>query len=108
RRTALRRALAGGGARRTRTAARRRQQHLVGCSSLPSGLELAPSRALDDTTGTRLGRSLAPAVAANPGKSGIHALADGRDAFAARILLARAAERSLDLQYYIYRNDITG
>src|SRR3954451_21479538 len=81
---------------------------MVGCSSLPSGLELAPSRALDDTAGTRLGRALAPAGAANPGKTGIQALADGRDAFAARILLARAAERSLDVQYYIYRDDTTG
>src|SRR6185503_8127215 len=47
-------------------------------------------------------------TAANPGSTGIYALGDGRDAFAARVLLARAAERSLDVQYYILRNDTTG
>jgi putative cardiolipin synthase len=35
-------------------------------------------------------------------------LTDGVDAFAARLLLARAAERTLDLQYYIWHGDRTG
>jgi putative cardiolipin synthase len=35
-------------------------------------------------------------------------LAEGPDAFAARALLAAAAERSLDVQYYIWHNDTTG
>jgi putative cardiolipin synthase len=47
-------------------------------------------------------------VAAHPGHSGIFALPDARDAFAARVLLAQAAERSLDVQYYIWRRDMTG
>jgi putative cardiolipin synthase len=64
--------------------------------------------ALTDTADTQLGRALAPAIKANPGKSGIHALRDGRDAFAARMQLAGAAGRSLDVQYYIWRSDITG
>lgn len=81
---------------------------LGGCASLPSQIGRAPSHALADTADTRLGRALAPAVAANFGMSGIHALGDGRDAFAARVLLAHAAERSVDVQYYIYRNDVTG
>ena len=81
---------------------------LVGCAGLPAGVERTRTTALADTSATRLGRAMAPAVAANPGKTGIHALADGRDAFAARILLARAAERSLDVQYYILRADTTG
>lgn len=33
---------------------------------------------------------------------------DGREAFAARALLADAAERTLDIQYYIWRNDMSG
>jgi putative cardiolipin synthase len=66
------------------------------------------SSVLADTGGTRLGRALAPAVAANPGRTGIHSLDDARDAFAARVLLARTAERSLDVQYYIWRADTTG
>ena len=64
--------------------------------------------ALTDTAGTRLGRAIAPGVAANPGKTGIHALPDPRDAFAARVLLANAAEKSLDAQYYIWHGDQVG
>jgi len=81
---------------------------LAGCSSLPSDAQRPPSAALADTAATRLGRAIAPAAAQNSGKSGIHPLADGRDAFAARVLLARAAEKSLDVQYYILRADVTG
>ena len=40
--------------------------------------------------------------------AGVFALRDGRDAFAVRILLADAAEISLDVQYYIFRNDTSG
>jgi len=49
-----------------------------------------------------------PSVLAHPGKSGIYALPRGRDAFAARGLLAAAAERSLDVQYYIWHGDSVG
>src|SRR4051812_50158067 len=77
---------------------------LGACASLQDAGR-APSSALTDTTGTRLRGALASAVAAHPGKSGVYALAPGRDAFAARVLLARAAERSLDVQYYIFRHD---
>jgi putative cardiolipin synthase len=66
------------------------------------------SEALSDTEGTRLGRSIEQEAAARPGLSGIHLLADAHQAFAARILLARAAERSLDVQYYIWRGDLSG
>ena len=49
-----------------------------------------------------------PRVRLHPGKSGIVELRDGREAFAARALLADAAERTLDIQYYIWRNDMSG
>ena len=81
---------------------------LAACASLPKETERAASVALSDTADTRLGRAVAKQATAHPGKSGIHALGNGRDAFAARVLLAHAAERSLDVQYYIYRNDVTG
>ena len=57
---------------------------------------------------TRLGRSVGPRARLHPGQSGIVELRDGRDAFAARVLLADIAERTLDLQYYIWRNDMSG
>ena len=79
-----------------------------GCASLPPLAPRTPSTALADTDATRLGAAIAPLAAAHPGLTGIHPLADGRDAFAARALLAQRAERSLDVQYYIWRNDLTG
>lgn len=79
-----------------------------GCTALPPLGQRTASVALDGTETTRLGQAIAPLAAAHPGKSGVLPLIDGRDAFAARVLLARRAERSLDVQYYIWRNDLTG
>src|SRR5436190_22682013 len=79
-----------------------------GCASLPKNLEREPSIALAKSDDTRLGKAVTPGLAANPGRSGIYPLANAREAFAARILLARAAERSLDLQYYVWHSDTTG
>ena len=79
-----------------------------GCSVLPPLGQRKASFALDGTHTTRLGQAIAPLAAAHPGRAGVYPLIDGRDAFAARVLLARSAERSLDVQYYIWRDDLTG
>ncbi len=81
---------------------------LAGCASLPSEVKRTPSTAYTDTDGTRLGQLFADQVKAHPGLTGVFAVPNGTDAFAARMLLARAAQRSLDLQYYIWRSDNTG
>jgi len=81
---------------------------LAGCASLPP-LEGRPaSSALKHTSGTKLAAGIAPLAAAHPGKTGIHPLVLGTDAFAARALLARIAERSIDAQYYIWHADQSG
>jgi len=79
-----------------------------GCSALPPQGQRKASYALADTADTPLGQAIAPLAAEHPGRSGIHPLVEGRDAFAARVLLAAGAQRSLDVQYYIWRNDLTG
>lgn len=79
-----------------------------GCSALPPPGPRTTSFALDGTDTTRLGQAIAPLAAEHPGRSGVYPLIEGRDAFAARVLLARSAERSLDVQYYIWRDDLTG
>ena len=81
---------------------------LAGCASLPAQDGRVASRAIDDTASTRLGKAVMPIVAAHPGQSGVYPLAEGLDAFAARGLLAAAAERTLDVQYYIWRPDEAG
>ncbi|MES2470261.1 MAG: phospholipase D family protein [Verrucomicrobiota bacterium] len=62
----------------------------------------------NDTGGTTLAAAVRQRVAAHPGQSGLHALADARDAMAARIVLADAAERSLDVQYFVWTRDMVG
>jgi cardiolipin synthase C len=61
-----------------------------------------------DTSDSQLARSVSLRKESHPGKSGIVALRNARDAFAARAHLADAAERTLDIQYYIWRNDMSG
>jgi cardiolipin synthase C len=79
-----------------------------GCASLPKDYPREPSRAWERPQETKLGRALAPAAAQHPGMSGFHVLGNGMDAFVARMALAEAAERTLDLQYYIFHSDLTG
>ncbi|ATD68786.1 phospholipase D family protein [Luteimonas chenhongjianii] len=57
---------------------------------------------------TALDRELVPLLERHPGETGAIMLSDGVDAYAARAISARQAGRSLDLQYYIWRNDLTG
>ena len=81
---------------------------VAGCATLPAPEGRVASTAIADTAGTRLGRAVAGDSAAHPGKSGVHAIPDARDAFAARVLLAAAAERTIDVQYYIWHGDQVG
>ena len=67
-----------------------------------------PSMTISGSGATRLGAAVLPLTAQHPGRSGVTVLRDGRNAFAARALLADAAERTLDIQYYIWRNDMSG
>ncbi|MBN6113321.1 phospholipase D family protein [Xanthomonas bonasiae] len=57
---------------------------------------------------TPIDRVVAPLTAAHPGHSGMVILPDNVEAFAVRAAAARAAGRSLDLQYYIWHADFTG
>lgn len=79
-----------------------------GCASLPTDYIATPSYAVMDTQNTQLARKTASAVARHPGKSGFYPLASGMDAFVVRVGLIASAERSLDLQYYIWHTDTTG
>ena len=80
-----------------------------GCNALPSLDGRSRSLALPDTetADSRLARATSTEAQAHPGQSGVLMLADGREAFATRMLLAEAAERSLDVQVYIWHGDLT-
>ncbi len=60
-----------------------------------------------DWTGP-LGETIKNALERNPGRDGIRPLGNGRVAFAARAILAREAVSSIDAQYYIWQDDVTG
>jgi len=81
---------------------------MAGCAGLPPQSGRSESHAVTDTAGTPLGKTLAPMLAAHPGQSAFYPLASGPDAFVARLALARAAQRTLDVQYYIFDADLTG
>jgi putative cardiolipin synthase len=82
---------------------------LTGCASLPTDVERRVSSHTDrDGEPSRLADKSAPSLRKHPDKSGFWLLGNGLDAYAARILLAEAAERTIDVQYYLYHNDLTG
>jgi len=75
---------------------------------LPDRLGIETGVALPASPDTRLGGAILPLTEAHPGQSGVVPLFDGRDALSARVLLARAADVSIDVQYYIWQTDTTG
>ena len=81
---------------------------ISGCATLPKNSDRPPSYALTDTGDTAWGRIRSEEKDAHPGQSGFVLLENGLDAFVARALLAEYAQRSIDAQYYLYHNDLTG
>ena len=68
----------------------------------------AVSTAFEDFASTRLGQFFVPTSDDPPGLSGFSLLSHGREAFIVRLALADLAERSLDMQYYMWDGDTTG
>jgi len=79
---------------------------ISGCATLPKDFERPKSYAYTDTDNTRLGKDRRDEMRAHPGQSGFLLLGNGLDAFVARALLAHGADRSIDVQYYLYHNDL--
>jgi len=82
---------------------------LAGCATtVPQDKERTYSSAFDHPQETRLGRFFEPDISAHPGKSGVTLLPRGEQGFRARVGLANLAEKTLDLQYYIWEVDSSG
>ncbi|CAN7159023.1 phospholipase D family protein [Variovorax paradoxus] len=82
---------------------------LAGCAGLPPPQPRAPAMAITDVADTALGqlaRQRAPQESES--LSGFRLLPEAAFAFDARISLARHAEKSLDVQYYLIQNDDVG
>ncbi|MEJ2400733.1 MAG: phospholipase D family protein [Xanthomonadales bacterium] len=80
---------------------------LSACVSLPENYPREESWKLDGGE-SGIAKLLEGDFAANPGLSAAHPLGNGMEALAARVVLARAAEMSLDVQYYIWHSDEAG
>jgi putative cardiolipin synthase len=80
---------------------------LAGCASLPENYLREESWKLD-TSDSMLTGLYQQEAAVHSGQSGAHPLGQGMEALAARIALARAADRTLDVQYYIWHTDEAG
>ena len=81
---------------------------LSGCASLPDNSHRSESYAYADTHNIFDGMVRQHAKYAHPGKSGFLLLDDGLDAYVARTILARRAEHSIDVQYYMIHDDLVG
>lgn len=81
-----------------------------GCSTNPPGADFPRtlSNAIPHSEQTRLGVQFAKAAEEHGGKSGFRIITAGVDGFLARVQMIDSAERSLDLQYFIFRGDETG
>ena len=83
---------------------------LGACASLPPGAAYPKqiSTALPHPELTRLGMLLAGMGTAQGNNSGFRIISAGLDGFSLRLQMINAAEKSLDLQYYIFHGDETG
>ena len=83
---------------------------LTACATKPpaTAFDRPVTHALAPTENTPLRAALEPLEAAHPGESGFRVLSSGTDALQMRIALARAATKTLDMQYYIANEDTTG
>lgn len=84
---------------------------IAGCQSLPSleGRSQSHAYTQAEVADTYFAKAMRPLEQQHGAEqSGIYPLIEADEAFAARMLLAKYAQRSLDVQYYIWRRDMTG
>lgn len=79
-----------------------------GCTSLPTDYPKTVTTAFEAPETTGVGGLFERAAARHPGKSGFVLLAGNREAFTDRIALADFAEKTLDVQYFIWSPDTVG
>ena len=81
---------------------------LAACSKAPKDYPRATSSADPNHASTDIGRYVENAAVRHPGKSGFTVVRYGRNAFTTRVALSQLAEKTLDVQYYIWEADATG
>ena len=80
---------------------------LAGCGALPPRGEVPPSKATEPSPDSPLVRMAEASIPA-PGLTGVRLMPHAAYSLDARIELIRRAKVSLDIQYYLIGNDLTG
>jgi putative cardiolipin synthase len=81
---------------------------LAACSKLPENYPREMTTVKTDTADTRLASNFKKDFAAHGKQSAFYPLIEGNDALIARISSVRAADKTLDVQYYIWHDDLSG
>ncbi len=79
-----------------------------GCASPPKDYARTESRAFEAHESTPIGQEVAALAAQHPGESGFTLISRGRQAFTARVALADLAQKTIDVQYFLWEADATG
>ncbi|WP_394166044.1 phospholipase D family protein [Photobacterium piscicola] len=79
---------------------------LIGCAQPLSTIKTATYSNTDNYNTTLLKKTL-PYIQANPNKTAFYPLGDGQAALLARLAIIESAQKTVDVQYYIYRDDAT-
>lgn len=81
---------------------------MTGCSEPRQGPPPSHSTALEDYANTSAGEKLSRLEKQHLGQLGFLIVGQPRAAFTSRVVLTELAEKSLDLQYYIWEEDASG
>ncbi len=81
---------------------------LVTYRALPDNNERTDSQHIPMDNDSLLSQQLFPLTKENPNLTGVYLLDDSHNAFLARLALTEVAEKTLDIQYYIWHDDISG
>lgn len=81
---------------------------IVGCATVPHDIPKAHSTFVTDTSDTYFGRHAAAWALTHGEASGFLAIGQGMDALGARLRLLEKAEQTVDLQYFLMKNDTAG
>ena len=80
----------------------------TGCATVSFDQPKSKSLAIKNTGNTTLGKYVTESMVLKNGLSGFYPLKQGMDALGARLKLSEAAEKSIDLQYFLMKDDTAG
>lgn len=81
---------------------------LSACAQLPKTNISSQTYAFKDTSQTKIGKRAKQLRAANPTEDLVYLVNEGTDAFYSRLSLLAQAEKSIDVQYFIWHDDLIG